>query len=713
MSHQIEAGKPYPLGTTWDGSGVNFALFSAHAERVELCLFDHSGGTEKSRIQLPRSTNQVWHGYLTDAKPGDLYGYRVFGPYDPEQGHRFNHHKLLLDPYAKLLRGSIHWNDTHFAYKATSKRADLSFDTRNNACNMPKCVIVDPAFSWRNDEAPKVPWSRTIIYEAHVQGFTKQHPDVSESLRGTFAGMAQTKIIKYLKELGITTIELLPTHAFVDDRFLVNKNLRNYWGYSTLSFFAPEPRYMIGGGQYDYEFKTMIRRYHDAGIEVILDVVYNHTAEGNHLGPTLSWRGIDNASYYRLDPENKRYYINDTGCGNTVNLSHPRILQMVMDSLRHWVSEMHVDGFRFDLATILGREDHGFNKNAGFFTAIRQDPVLSQVKLIAEPWDIGSGGYQLGSMPTGWSEWNDKYRDSTRQFWRGDDDVTADFAKRLHGSSDMFDHDGRGPGSSINFITSHDGYTLTDLVSYEQKHNEVNGEENRDGHDHNFSCNYGAEGPSDYHQINQLRDLQRRNLLATLFLSQGVPMLQAGDEIGRSQMGNNNAYCQDNKIGWIKWGNLSARDQHFKKFIKSLIEFRNQHPILQRSWFVHGHYQSEQTGLKDIQWLNNEGEVMQEHQWQEPSQRFLGMLLCDNVATKNQSPPEQPETLLLMFYSGLESLPCRLPKASGTAVWSCLLDTTDHEIVSGQLYLEARAIFNLSPRSIVVWQLQTQERIGT
>ena len=560
-----------------------------------------------------------------------------------------------------------------------------------------------------NDQAPKVPWSKTIIYETHVRGFTHSHPRVPESLRGTFAGMAQTEIINYVKALGITAVELLPSQAFVDDRFLINKNLQNYWGYSTLGFFAPEPRYLIDGGRFDYEFKTMIRRYHDAGIEVILDVVYNHTAEGNHLGPTLSWRGIDNASYYRLDPENKRYYINDTGCGNTVNLSHPRVLQMVMDSLRYWVEEMHVDGFRFDLATILGREDHGYNKKSGFFAAIRQDPVLSQVKLIAEPWDIGPGGYQLGNIPTGWSEWNDRYRDSTRQFWRGDDGVMADFARRLHGSSDMFDHDGRGPGSSVNFITSHDGYTLTDLVSYEQRHNEVNGEDNRDGHDQNHSANYGVEGATDDVNINDLRDLQRRNLLATLLLSQGTPMLQAGDEIGRTQQGNNNAYCQDNEIGWLNWINIPLREQAFKRFTERLIEFRNQHPILQRSWFVHGHNHSENTGLKDIQWVNSAGEIMQEQQWQDPSQHFVGMLLCDDLETPHQGRPEVPETLLLLFYSGQDSLRCRFPDVQNASGWSCLLNTTEPDMIEGQPQLGLHDDFELAPRSIVVWQLQMND----
>lgn len=708
MKHHIEPGNPYPLGATWDGSGVNFALFSAHAQRVDLCLFDSSGRNETARISLPRSTNQVWHGYLADPKPGDLYGYRVYGPYDPEQGHRFNHHKLLLDPYAKFLYGTIKWSNAHLGYKAKSARQDLSFDNRNNARGMPKCVIVDPSFVWKNNKAPKVPWSKTIIYETHVRGFTKKNFQIAPTQRGTFAGMAQTKIIDYIKALGVTTIELLPVHAYADDRFLTDKSLHNYWGYSSLGFFALESRYLMGKNifDYDYEFKTMIHRYHDAGIEVILDVVYNHTAEGDHTGPTLSWRGIDNASYYKLNPKNKRYYINDTGCGNTINIEHPRVLQMIMDSLRYWVTEMHVDGFRFDLATILGRETHGFNKNAGFFAAIRQDPVLSQVKLIAEPWDIGPGGYQLGNIPTGWSEWNDRYRDNVRTFWRGDDGTTSNFAKRLHGSSDMFDHDGRGPGSSINFIASHDGYTLADLVSYEQRHNEVNGEDNRDGHDQNYSANYGVEGATDDNNINNLRDLQKRNLMATLLLSQGTPMLQAGDEIGRTQLGNNNAYCQDNEIGWLDWNNISVRQRNFQRYLTKLIAFRNQHPILQRSWFVHGDIQSPNTELKDIQWINSDGEIMGEHQWQDSSQRFLGMLLCDNLETPNQHRPQKPETLLLQFYSGTDPLICRLPYVKRTTGWSCLLDTSVPDMHEGHLQLGLNAEVKLSPRSIVVWQLQ-------
>ncbi|MGR9074290.1 MAG: glycogen debranching protein GlgX [Gammaproteobacteria bacterium] len=706
MNHTyIQPGRPYPLGATWDGSGVNFALFSAHAERIELCLFDRSGRLETHRIRLPRVTNQIWHGYLQDAKPGDLYGYRVYGPYSPSEGHRFNHHKLLLDPYAKLLKGTIRWSDVNLGYRAGSSRKDLSFDPRNNARSMPKCVIVDPTFIWGNDQPPRVPWSQTIIYETHVRGFTIRNPEVPENLRGTFAGLSQSAVIDYIKSLGVTAVELLPVQAFADDRFLVEKGLRNYWGYSTLSYFAPEPRYLIGGGRFDYEFKTMVRRFHDAGLEVILDVVYNHTAEGDHTGPTLCWRGIDNASYYRLEPEDKRYYINDTGCGNTFNLAHPRVLQMVMDSLRYWVTEMHVDGFRFDLATILGRDEKGFNKHAGFFMAIRQDPVLSRVKLIAEPWDIGPGGYQLGNIPTGWSEWNDRYRDSVRKFWRGDDGILPEFARRLHGSSDMFDHDGRGPGSSVNFVTSHDGYTLMDLVSYEHRHNEKNGEENRDGHHANYSANYGVEGPTNDGHINDLRELQRRNLIATLLLSQGTPMLLAGDEVGRTQHGNNNAYCQDNDISWLNWPDITAREKKFKEFVAKVIQFRRRHPVLQRSWFVHGHYRSQKTGLLDIQWVNADGTELQNQDWHDPSQRFLGMLLCDDVETVNQGYPESPETLLLMFYSGREPLTCRLPHVSGGSAWKCLLYTAEPEMKEGTIEKDLGGEFVLSPSSIAVWKL--------
>ena len=546
---RIDPGLPFPLGATWYGTGVNFALFSAHAEKVELCIFDARGRRELERIELPEYTDEVWHGYLNDARPGMLYGYRVYGPYDPARGHRFNPNKLLLDPYAKALAGALRWTDAHYGYRIGSHREDLSFDRRDNAGGMPKCVVVEGAFTWSAETRPFVPWTQTVFYELHVRGFTIQHPGVPPDLRGTFSGLATPAVVSYLQELGVTTVELLPVHAFVDDRRLVEHKLRNYWGYNTIGFFAPEQRYLQTGEP--NEFKTMVKRLHEAGIEVVLDVVYNHTAEGNHLGPTLSFKGIDNATYYRL-AENQRYYDDATGTGNTLDLRHPRVLQMVTDSLRYWVQEMHVDGFRFDLAPALAREHSGYTRDAAFFKALAQDPVLSRVKLIAEPWDVGHGGYQLGNSPPGWSEWNGKYRDTVRRFWKGDVGVLPELASRLAGSSDLFERQGRRPRASVNLVTVHDGFTLTDLVSYDKKHNEANHEQNLDGSDANYSWNCGVEGPTADPEIRALRQRQKRNLLATLLFSLGVPLIQAGDEFGRTQRGNNNAYCQDNEISWTR-----------------------------------------------------------------------------------------------------------------------------------------------------------------
>ncbi len=618
---RIEAGLPYPLGATWDGKGVNFALFSAHAERVELCIFDARGRREIARYTLPEYTDQVWHGYLDDARPGTLYGYRVWGPYDPANGHRFNHHKLLLDPYAKELSGTLRWSDAHYGYRIGNPRGDLSFDRRDNASGMPKCVVVDTAFTWGDDRRPNVPWDRTIMYEAHVRGFTMQHPDVPPALRGTFAGFASPAVTRYLSELGITTVELLPVHAFIDDRFLVERRLRNYWGYNSIGFFAPEPRYVNGGTS---EFKTMVKHLHEAGIEVVLDVVYNHTAEGSENGPTLSFRGIDNASYYRLAAD-KRYYDDSTGCGNSVDLRHPRVLQLVTDSLRYWVEEMHVDGFRFDLATTLGREDNGYQQNAAFFKAIAQDPVLSRVKMIAEPWDLGMGGYQVGQFPPGWSEWNGKYRDTLRRFWRGADGVLPELASRLAGSSDLYEHAGRRPRSSINFITVHDGFTLADLVSYNGKHNDANLEDNRDGTNDNESWNCGAEGPTDDPEIIALRERQKRNLLASLFFSLGVPLMLAGDEFGNSQRGNNNAYAQDNEISWIDWNGRSERDLALTEFVRLLARLRASHPAFRREAFFRG-TQLPDSPYKDISWLRDTGQEMSGDDWH-AALRTIGLFL--------------------------------------------------------------------------------------
>jgi isoamylase len=544
MLHRISAvwpGAPYPRGATWDGEGVNFALFSEHAQRVELCLFDPAGRREVQRIELKERTDLVWHCYLPEARPGLLYGYRVHGPYQPEQGQRFNAHKLLLDPYARQIVGKLRWSDALYGYSIGHRKADLSFDRQDSARFMPKCKVIDAAFTWGDDRPPAIAWHEMVIYEVHVRGFTMQHPDVPPALRGTYAGLGCAPVIEHLRRLGVTSVELMPVHSFVDDRQLVERGLRNYWGYNTIGYFAPDARYSASGKV--SEFKSMVKALHSAGLEVILDVVYNHTAEGNHLGPTLAFRGMDNASYYRLSGDAPRFYMDYTGCGNTLNLQHPRVLQLVMDSLRYWVTEMHVDGFRFDLASALARELHEVDRLGAFFDIIRQDPVLNRVKLIAEPWDLGEGGYQVGNFPPGWAEWNDKYRDAMRSYWKGDGGLIGEFARRLTGSSDLYNRSSRRPYASINFVTAHDGFTLHDLVSYNDKHNQDNGEDNRDGSDNNHSWNCGAEGPSDDPQIIALRERQKRNLLATLLLSQGVPMLLAGDEIGHSQRGNNNAYC--------------------------------------------------------------------------------------------------------------------------------------------------------------------------
>ena len=663
-----EAGSPYPLGPHWDGRGVNFALFSAHATRVELCLFDRTGRRELSRVELREQTDEVWHGYLPDARPGLLYGYRVHGPYQPQHGHRFNPNKLLLDPYAKALYGAIQWSDAHYGYRVGSNREDLSFDRRDNARGMPKCRVVETAFTWQADRRPQVSWPDTIIYECHVRGLTiARDQTIPTQLRGTFAALGASATIDYLVKLGITAVELLPVHAIADERHLLKLGLRNYWGYNSIGFFAPEPRYLATGLL--SEFKTMVRCLHDAGIEVILDVVYNHTAEGNHLGPTLSFRGIDNASYYRLVHGNERYYVNDTGTGNTLNLSHPRVLQMVMDSLRYWVQEMHVDGFRFDLCTTLARESYGFDPGAGFLDAVRQDPVLSRVKLIAEPWDVGPGGYQVGNFPPGWAEWNDKYRDCLRRFWRGDDGMLPELATRLAGSSDLFGNRGRRPWASVNFITSHDGFTLADLVSYEEKHNEANGEGNRDGHSANYSENYGQEGPTDDAQILATRRRQCRNLLASLFFSQGTPMLLAGDELGRTQRGNNNAYAQDNKIGWVNWGDVTSEDEELLAFTRQLIALRKGHACFRQPLFLHGS-NATANGIKDIVWINPRGTEQTYEDWQDVHSKCIGLQL--NAA----SPPDGvAEIVLVVMNAGESAVPFTLPAPSGTGTWRVLLDT--------------------------------------
>jgi isoamylase len=670
-------GNPFPHGATWDGYGVNFALFSAHAEKVELCLFDPAGRRELERIVLPEYTHEIWHCYLPDIAPGQLYGYRVHGPYDPARGHRFNPNKLLLDPYARALVGPLRWADAHFGYRVGSPREDLSFDRRDNSAAMPKCMVVDPAFTWGDHHRPETPWSETTIYEAHVKGLTKLHPTLPEQLRGTYAGLATPQVIDHLVRLGVTAIELLPVHAFVDDRHLIERGLRNYWGYNTIGFFAPEPRYLSPGGRIS-EFKTMVRRLHAAGIEVILDVVYNHTAEGNHLGPTLSFKGIDNASYYRLVPDNPRYYMDVTGTGNSLDLSHSRVLQMVMDSLRYWATEMQVDGFRFDLATTLGRDrDARFDPGSGFFDAIRQDPALSRVKLIAEPWDVGFEGYRLGGHGPGFAEWNDRFRNTVRGFWKGDERLLPDLAARLLGSSDLFDHQGRRPWASVNFVTAHDGFTLQDVVTYNEKHNEANGEGNRDGHDHNLSWNCGVEGPTDDPQVLALRQRQKRNMVATLLLAHGTPMLLMGDELGRSQQGNNNAYCQDNEISWLDWREATGADRAFAGFVATLTALRKRHPVLRRARFLHGRTRS-MLGLKDVTWLVPDGTEMTEGHWRDTNARSLGMMLAGD-ASPDLTPNGRPlvnSTLLLLLNAHHEPVPFTLPTLQDGR-WHQILATAD------------------------------------
>jgi isoamylase len=658
---QVLPGSPIPLGAHWDGSGCNFALFSAHATKVELCLFDRSGRRELERITLPEFTHEIWHGYLPDVRPGQLYGYRVHGPYAPEAGHRFNPNKLLIDPYALELRGEIRWHDAVFGYRVGHQREDLSFDRRDSAFVMPKCVVVDPAVTWGDDIRPQVPWAETIIYEAHVKGMTALREDLSPQFRGTFEGLSDPRVIDHLVKLGVTAVELMPTQAFFDDRYLVERGLSNYWGYNTIGFFAPATRY-ISPGAGIHEFKLMVRRLHEAGIEVILDVVYNHTAEGNHMGPTLSFRGIDNASYYMLG-DVPRYYFDTTGCGNTVNLRHQRVLQMVMDSLRYWVQECHVDGFRFDLASSLGRDRDVFDHNAVFFDAVRQDPVLSTVKLIGEPWDTGPDGYQLGNFPPGWAEWNDRYRDTVRAYWKGDDGMAPELASRLLGSGDYFEKRGRRPWASINFVTAHDGFTLADVVSFNEKHNEANGEGNRDGHSHNLSWNCGVEGFTDDPEILDLRALMRRNFVATLLLSQGTPMLLMGDEVGRSQGGNNNAYCQDNEINWLDWNGRGEREATFHEFVRGVIAVRRSKPLLRQPKFLHG----EPVGhgnLLDVQWLRTDGKAMTEHDWDQPLTRSMAIMLGADGAR-----------MLMLLNAHFEEIEFRLPEAGG-AEWRILVDTS-------------------------------------
>ena len=703
MKTETYPGKPYPLGATWDGKGVNFALFADNATGVELCLFNSTDDkSESEKIKLVERTHQIWHTYIPNAKPGQLYGYRVEGPFEPENGHRFNANKLLMDPYAKSIAGSIDWNDALFAYEIGNPDEDLSFSENDSAPFIPKSVVIDPTFDWGDDQSLKIPYHQSIIYETHVKGFTMLNNEIPENIRGTYAALAHPVTINYLKELGITAIELMPVHQFVNDRGLKEKGLTNYWGYNTIGFFAPDVKYSGSGvlGEQVIEFKQMVKEMHKAGIEVILDVVYNHTAEGNQMGPTISFKGIDNASYYRLTDDNKRFYMDYTGTGNTLNAMLPNVLRYIMDSLRYWITEMHVDGFRFDLAATLARELHEVNRLSAFFDIIHQDPIISQVKLIAEPWDIGEGGYQVGKFPPGWAEWNGKYRDSMRDYWIGADSMLGEFAQRLTGSPDLYQDDYRKPTASINFITAHDGFTLNDLVSYNEKHNDANGEDNNDGESNNRSWNCGAEGPTDDEGINALRSQQKRNLLATLFLSQGVPMLVAGDEFGKTQNGNNNAYCQDNEISWLNW---ETNDKGLLAFTQRIIKLRKDHPIFRRrKWFQGEPIKGK--GLEDIAWFLPEGDEMSDENWNHDFAKSLGVFLngkgIHHVGTKGE--PITDDNFYLIFNAHHEPLEYVLPSKIIGKQWTKILDTSDD--TQNDIQINDKETLTIQGRSVVLLQ---------
>ncbi len=695
----VYEGLPHPRGATWNGEGTNFAVFSANATKVEVCIFDLSGSNEVQRIALPEYTNEVWHGFVPDIHPGTPYGFRVYGPYDPGNGHRFNPNKLLLDPYAGAHIGRLTWNPALFGYQL-ELGDDLTFDERDSAPFVPKCTVVDPQFDWAGTRDHKaLPWDDTIIYELHVRGYTKNHEAVPTDLRGTYAGLSTPEVLKYIKSLGITAIELLPVHTFISDQHLIDKGLTNYWGYNSIGFFAPDPRYAANPLDSLREFKEMVARIHDEGMEVILDVVYNHTAEGNEYGPTLSFKGMDNASYYRLIPDQKRYYINDTGTGNTLNLSHARVIQMVTDSLRYWVHQTRVDGFRFDLGTILAREQNGFDNQSGFLKACSQDPLLSTVKLIAEPWDCGPGGYQVGAFPPGWAEWNDKFRDDVRDFWRGQLPAMR-LADRLCASEDYFNHRGRRPWACINFVTAHDGFTLNDVVSYNEKHNDANGEENRDGTSDNRSWNCGVEGPTDDADITGSRNRQMRNLFATLLLSQGTPMLVAGDEFARTQNGNNNAYCQDNEISWVDW---TLRDKHesLTNFVRKVAALRHKYPILRRNLFLNGQC-IEDLGVRDVTWISQTGRQMAEEDWHSPDLRCFGMLLDGRAPTSGIRQHGKETTILIVINGNPEATEFHLPECPGSCDWMLAVDTNNPDVAEGLLF-RTGTVYNVAARSLLAF----------
>ncbi|MGD0296059.1 MAG: glycogen debranching protein GlgX [Bryobacteraceae bacterium] len=700
----ILPGRPNPLGATWDGAGVNFAIYSENAEFVELCLFDDVTGPETARLRLPERTTYVWHGYLKGVLPGQLYGYCVHGPFKPNDGLRFNANKLVIDPYAKALAGQVNWASPIFPYQLGHSEEDLSFDETDDAEGMQKCVVINSYFDWQEDRPLCIPISETVIYELHVKGFTKCHPDVPEPMRGTYAGLGTKASVQYLKHLGVTAVELMPVHSFLTDKHLSDKGLTNYWGYNTTNFFSPDARYSGSGdrGGQLAEFKTMVKSLHREGIEVILDVVYNHTSEGNHMGPMLSFRGIDNPTYYRLVADQQRYYMDYTGTGNSLNVRHPQVLQLIMDSLRYWIEEMHVDGFRFDLAATLARELHDVDRLSSFFDIIHQDPVISQVKLIAEPWDVGEGGYQVGNFPAGWAEWNGRYRDTVRRYWKSDDGQLSDLAFRLTGSSDLYDRDGRRPSASINFVTAHDGFTLHDLVSYNEKHNEANGEDNKDGANDNHSWNMGAEGPTDDPEIIARRDRQKRNFLATLLFSQGVPMVLAGDELGQTQNGNNNAYCQDNALTWINW-KLDDHQVELMEFARKLIAIRRSHPNLHRRKF----YQDRSirgTAERDIVWLRPDGEEMTDDEWNLGWVRSLGLRLNGETLGEvdEAGEPVKDDTFLILLNCHHEPIHFFVPKPGAVEKWEIILDTNDPDLETGTRFCATGESIELTPLSLVV-----------
>lgn len=720
MIAKILPGLPYPQGATWDGTGVNFALYSENATRIQLCLFDKPDSPEQDIIEMQECTGNTWHCYIQGLSIGQLYGYRVHGPYKPEKGLRFNPAKLVIDPYAKALSGGVNWDYSVFGYRVGDPQADLSCDAGDDAPAVPKAIVTSSHFDWQNDRSPETPLPESIIYEAHVKGMTMQHPDVPENLRGTYLGLASEPMISYFKKLGITAVELMPVHEFLDDKHLLDQGLRNYWGYNTISYFAPAARYSSSGsmGQQIGEFKAMVRELHRAGIEVILDVVYNHTAEGNQMGPTLSFRGIDNPTYYRLTPDAPRYYMDYTGTGNTLNMRQPQVLKMVMDSLRYWVLDMHVDGFRFDLASALARELHDVDRLSAFFDVINQDPVLSKVKLIAEPWDVGEGGYQVGRFPALWAEWNGKYRDVVRRYWKGDDGQLAELGHRLTGSSDLYQRDGRRPSASINFVVAHDGFSLNDLVSYNEKHNQANGEENRDGANDNHSWNHGAEGPTDDPAIIELREREKRNFMATLLLSQGVPMICGGDEISRTQNGNNNAYCQDDEISWLDW-NLDDRKKALLEITTNLIALRKEHPNLRRRKFFQDRKISpgtsskqrvDGTEVRDICWYRPDGQEMTQDEWNAGWVRCLGMRLSGRTLNDVDRHGEliSDESFLFCLNPHHERIQFFLPPCTSACNWEAILDTRDRAF-SSSARLKAGDFYDMLEHSAVLFR-ETQAR---